>query len=130
MVGKFEEQYFDQLRALEQGIYGAYQANPDLVDFQVDKVLEGLERGYSAEINLKRSPALRLNPAETKVYDALKAVCDLHLGRDAVVQVGESALSLEEMLACVKRIRRSVSQMNGKGRQAYLEFISQFFENR
>ena len=127
MVGKFEDQYFDQLRAIEQAINSSFRQNPDLVDFQVDKVLESLVREYTAEVNVKRAPTLRLKPEEMRVYEQVKTACNLHLGRDPQVQIGEDAITTEEMIDCLKRIRRSVSQMGGKGRQSYLEFIDNFF---
>lgn len=127
MVGKFEDQYFDQLRAIEQAINQSFQQNPDLVDFQVDKVLEALVREYTAEVNVKRAPKLRLKPEEMRLYEEVKVMCNLHLGRDPQVQIGEDAITTEEMIDCLKRIRRSVSQMGGKGRQSYLEFIDNFF---
>lgn len=127
MVGKFEDQYFDQLRAIEQAINAQFQQNPDLVDFQVDKALEALVREYTAEVNVKRAPKLRLKPDEIKLYDQVKTVCNLHLGRDLEVQVGDAAITIEEIIDCLKRIRRSVSQMGSKGRQGYLEFLDNFF---
>jgi hypothetical protein len=127
MVGKFEEQYYDQLRAIERAIRATYQQEPDLVDFQVDKVLEGLVRLYQAERDQKRTPKLRLKADEKELQRALQQVCELHLGRDADVQIGADAITIDEMLDCLKRIRKSVTQMGGKGRQSYVNFLDDFF---
>ena len=128
MMTDFEQQYFDILHAIEQTIHNTHVQIPTLVDFQVNKVLEGLERTYTAEKRLRPAPNLRLNPEEKGLYDALWKVCGLYLGRDTEVPLGTAqTITLDEMIACVKRIQRSVHLMRDKGRQGYLTFIADFF---
>jgi hypothetical protein len=127
MADNFEETYFDVLRAIETAIYQTYQQEPDLVDFQVEKVLNGLTRHYQAQQRNKRAPKLRFNRLENTLLQNVRRVCELHLGRDPDVKIGAEAITTDEMIACLKRIQRSVNQMSGRGRQAYLEFLHTFF---
>ena len=127
MADNFEETYFDVLRAIETAIYQTYQQEPELVDFQVEKVLTGLTRQYQAQQRNKRAPKLRFNRLENMLLQNVRRVCELHLGRDPDVQIGAEAITTDEMIACLKRIQRSVDQMGGRGRQAYLEFLHTFF---
>lgn len=123
----FEDKYFDQLRAIEQTINSFARQHDDLVDFQVDKVLSSLEREYTAEIREKKPPRLKLKSDENQLYENVKAALGLHLGRDPEIDMGDQTITLEEAVACVKRIRRSVSLMSDQGRRGYLKFINQFF---
>jgi hypothetical protein len=127
MSENFEDTYFDVLRAIEMAIYETYQQHPDLEDFRVEKVLNGLARRYEAEKRNKRAPKLRFNSQENVLLQQVRRVCELHLGRDPDVQIGNEAITIDEIVACLKRIRRSVDQMGGRGRQAYLEFLHEFF---
>ena len=124
---KFEDQYFDVLRGIEETIHTSDQQLSDLVDFNVSKVLDGLIRSYSAEERVKPQPKLNFNSAENALAERVKQICELHLGRDADVPIGDKAITVSEMLACLKRIRRSVEQMGGRGRRGYLEFLTEFF---
>lgn len=128
MSDSFEQTYFDVLRAIELAVYSAFQRYSTLTDASVDKALDSLQRLYTAEVRGKAAPKLRLSQPESALADQIKAACDLHLGRDAEVMIGDAQRSLDEIIACLKRIRRSVKQMGKQGgRQAYLEFIRKFF---
>jgi hypothetical protein len=124
---KFEDQYFDVLRGIEEAIHVSDQQLSDLVDFNVSKVLEGLVRFYTAEERIKPQPKLNFNSAENALAERVKQICELHLGRDTDVPIGDKALTVSEMIACLKRIRRSVEQMGSRGRRGYLEFLTEFF---
>lgn len=128
MVGNFEQQYFDVLRLIEQTIHGEHVSNPSLADFQVAKVLEGLERTYTAEKKLRPAPALKLNAQEMRLYELLQQALGLYLGRNPDIQLeAQDQLTVDEVIACIKRIERSVHLMRDKGRQGYLHFIANFF---
>ncbi len=122
----FEEEYFDVLRAIETQIHTAYSDNPDLLDFNVDKALNGLVRTLQNEQRVKKAPKLKLKNAEQTIYKLLQSLADLYLGKDNDVKP-EQLLTVDEMIACFKRIQRSIKLMSDQGRQGYLNFIKQFF---
>lgn len=124
----FEQQYYDPLRAIELAITTIYRQKGELVDYNVEKALDGLVRHYTAQIRGKNAPKLRLNALESSVFEQVRMACDVHMGRDEAVPI-EQPLTLDETLACLKRIQRSVGQMRNQGRQAYLEFVDSFFSD-
>ena len=123
--GDFENNYLDQLRIIETAIMNTYYENNELVDFNVKKVLEGLERTYTAEIKGRKPPRLRLKPLEETLFKRVKAACDYLLGRTEK-KPGRYAINLGEANACLKRIQISVSLYREGGRQGYLNFLTNF----
>jgi hypothetical protein len=126
-----EEEYQDVLMSMESAIVGIYRDNPDLSDFQVDQALETLGRTYLSEKTGKPAPQPRSELAQ-KVFQALKFVCDWQLGRENIVDeegqpMGGGELDIDEILACLKRLRKSLSLWNKEGgSKGYLNYISQF----
>jgi hypothetical protein len=121
----FEEEYFDVLRAIETQIHTTYADNPDLLDFHVDKALNGLVRTLQNEQRGKKAPNLKLKNDEQAIYKLLQSLADLYLGKDDVKL--DQLLTVDEMVACFKRIQRSIKLMSDQGRQGYVNFIKQFF---
>ena len=121
----FEEEYFDVLRAIETQIYTAYSDNPDLLDFNVDKALNGLVRTLQNEQRGKKAPNLKLKSDEQTIYKLLQSLANLYLGKDDMKP--DQLLTVDEMVACFKRIQRSIKLMSDQGRQGYVNFIKQFF---
>lgn len=116
MAETFEEQYLDVLQNIEFAIVEVYRASPTLTDWNTEKVIKGLIRGYQAEA---REGALHLqnSPTLTGIVAARKSTCDWRLGHETMVvggvgsQVEEdkaSPITLEEIVACLKRIRLSI----------------------
>ena len=64
MADTFEEQYLDVLQNIEFAIGEVYRAHPELTDWNTEKVIEGLIRGYQAEVKGRRAPALKLSDLE------------------------------------------------------------------
>lgn len=129
-----EEEYLDVLQNIEFAIVSVYQQHPELVDFEVEQALNGLIRTYQSE-QLQRTPTPpALKPLEQAVYERVRSMCEWRLGRAELGSAGASpvistptALSLDEVIACLKRIRKSVQKWNRRGgRQGYLHFVSEF----
>jgi len=130
----FEEEYEDVLQNIEFGIVRVYHAQPTLLDVDVDHALEGLVRAYQAEQRGRAAPALRLSLPAQAVYDSVRPMCEWRLGREPLyteagkkLDVGPEPLTLDEIVACLKRVRKSVAfWTKERGRQGYLSFVSQF----
>lgn len=66
----------------------------------------------------------------------MKAICDWRLGDESVMSSATGkrgpqppTVSTEVIIACLKRIRKSVQRWNREGgRQGYLTFIKQFIQ--
>ncbi|HRX04420.1 MAG: hypothetical protein KDH08_20985 [Anaerolineae bacterium] len=130
----FEDDYLDVLQNVEAAIVGVYRTRPELVDYDVDVVLAALVKGYQAEQRQREKPALRLTELRQELYDAVGAMCEWRLGRTEFIDPktdqpmpGPPQLTIDEILACLKRIRTSVKRWTKDGgRQGYLTFIDKF----
>ena len=127
-----EDQYLDVLQNIEYAILSVYRENPDLLDYDVDKVLNLLWTEYRHEKQDKTTPAPQLGANAQRVYARVKSMCEWRLGRqklarekdDQPVEMDLKPLTLDEIMACLKRIRKSVELWTKQGgRQGYLYFI-------
>jgi hypothetical protein len=134
MPDTFEDRYLDVLQNIEFAIVSVYNEHPDLVDSNVDRALEGLTRVYHAEANQRTPPTLKLSEIDQTLFDRIQDMCEWRLGRGEAVQVQTDTSefkptpkTVEEIVACLKRIRLSVKRWTTQGgRQGYLRFISQY----
>ena len=121
------------LQNIEQAIISVYKDQRELTDYQVDSALEALGRTYLRE-KMGGAPVLPKNNLSIAVYESMKMMCDWRLGRANMVdeegqpmQAGMEALTIDEIQACLKRLRKSVSTWNKQsGTRGYLGYISQF----
>ena len=132
-----EEEYMDVFQNIEAAIVSAYRVEPKLDNWDVESAIDALIRQYQAEWRGKEVRPARLN-SELKrdVYDHVRTMCEWRLGRTVLeTDDGEplplpvEALTLEELVAILKRIRKSIRFWHKKGgRRGYLDFISQFIK--
>jgi len=123
---KVEETYLDVLQNIESAIANEYGNNASLKDRDVLEAIQELVRQYAAEERRQRSiPSVYLSPPSHAVFESVKEVCDLRLGRlehNAMEPVG-----LGELLACLKRIRSSIQYWTKRnGSRGYLNYMTPF----
>ena len=129
----FEDEYLDVLQNIEFAIVQIAHSHPDLTDYEVEKALNALMRVYKRP-DQDGEARLQAGSLAEEVYQAIKAMCDWRLGSELQTPEGLPAnlpqvdpLSLDEIQACLKRIRKSLQTWNKRGgRRGYLEFIDQF----
>ncbi len=136
MEMEFEDKYLDVLQNIESSIIGVWKKHPKMTDWDAQNAVEGLLRTYQAEVRQRRQPVLKLAPLAQETFDAVREMCEWRLGRREAVHAddeGESddipmrTVTLDEMIACLKRIRSSIELWNKEGgRRGYLNFVSQF----
>jgi hypothetical protein len=127
----FEEEYQDVLQNIEFAIVNVYRPRAELTDYDVETVLSELIRGYQAEQRQREVTPPSLNDLRQQLYDGLKMMCDWRLGRAELSRESgqgdlpsPSPLTVDEIIACLKRIRKSVQKWSKQGgRQGYLKFI-------
>lgn len=133
-MAEFEVEYQDVLQNIEAAIVSVYREHSELLDYEVASALNALIVGYQAEQKHRVSRPTALSPLAQQVFARMQVVCEWELGREALIAEESSAeipqpstLSLEEMIACLKRIRKSIQTWTQEGgRQGYLRFVSQF----
>src|SRR5574341_2410273 len=120
-MSTFEDEYLDVLQNIEMAIVSVYRENSDLTDYDVDKVLNLLWAEYRNEKTGRKTPMPFLNPNARLVYDRVREMCEWRLGRtdmigsDGAVAVKPKAISVEELMDCLKRIRKSVALWTKEG---------------
>lgn len=134
MAESFEDQYLGVLQNIEFGLVTAYQDHPNLVDTGTMYALDILIKSYSEELRGRTAAAPQFNPDEQAAYDGVRQVCEWRLGRAPMTDVKGrkldadiKAISVEEIISCLKRIRKSVDRWyRENGRRGYYEFIKQY----
>ncbi|NOT63323.1 MAG: hypothetical protein HOP19_24200 [Acidobacteria bacterium] len=130
-----EEDYLPVLQNLEFAYVTCYKNNARMNDHAALFVVEQLIKSYHAETQGRTYSPAGLQPHEQEAFDSVKAMCEFNLGRQALgygadaVNIPEGQLTVEELLACLKRIKKSIEfwQKRG-GRRQYFEFISGFIK--
>jgi hypothetical protein len=127
-----EDQHPDVLQNIEVFIVRKYHQYPSLTDYDVDKAIEALIRTYRNDATDKPEVLPRGDLAKA-VYAAVKSVCEWRLGRDDGISrdvnlpENPDPISMDVMILCLKRIRKSIAMWTKEGgRQGYLMFIEQF----
>ena len=133
----FEEQYEDVLQNIEFSIVSTYREHPEEIsDWSVEAALDALIRDYGAEHSGRTVRPARLSEAEQAIYDHVRVMCQWRLGRAQAQAEGDEAAAilqeiapktLDEIVACLKRVRTSVKRWHKTGgRRGYLDFVSQY----
>ena len=133
-MGEFEEKYNDTLRSMELTLVRPYRQLENLTDWETERAVNGLIRTYAAEQRGRKPPNLRLNALTQSVYDQLHVTCEGWLGRQPLLDeygnaatLDENALKVSEVVACLKRVRKSIQMWQKEaGRRGYFAFIDQF----
>jgi hypothetical protein len=128
-----EEEFPDILQNIEFGIMSVYRQNLLLLDYDVEAAVSALITRYRAEAENHEVRQLKLGECASAVYEAVEEMCEWRLGRKAFVPQGSTKelrskpVALDVILACLKRIRKSIQRWNREGgRQGYLKFVEQF----
>lgn len=134
MSTEFEDKYIAELHNIEFAITAVYRDYPELTDWDVLRAVESLINDYKAELAGREPRPVALKEAAEFVRDGMRGICEMHLGREhpmdengQPVDLGVQAITIEEIVACLKRIRRSVETWSKRnGRQGYLDFVKDY----
>ena len=128
------EQFHDVLQNIEYAILTVYQDDTSLLDLDVIDALDALIRRYGAEEKARNPPKLFLSGRARTVFDAAGKVSEWRLGRvplnapeDGTLIPADQRIGIVDILACLKRLRKSVPVWSERGgRQGYLNYVSDF----
>ena len=131
-----EEEYTDVLQIIESAIVNVYRQRRNLLDYDVEEALNTLILYYKAQQQQRAAIPHRLTERPEYIYQELKKICEGRLGRESLTKrspfgsgAGFEPLQVEDIVACLKRIRKSVQYWNKQGgRQGYLQFIEQYIK--
>jgi hypothetical protein len=131
----FEERYQDVLQNIEFAIVQVFRNHPEMTDWEALTAIEALLGIYRAEARGRQATPPSLGPLAEEVYDFVETMCEWRLGREEPFSNEEGEpmefpgepIALDELMACLKRIRKSINRWHRRGgRQGYLTFVSQF----
>ena len=130
----FEEKYQDVLHNIETALVQVYREQDEMTDWEALTAVNGLIRTYTAEQRGRKAPNLRMDILTQAAYDNVQFMCEWRLGRahlegeaGQAFDMGMEPKTVSEIVACLKRIRKSIElwQKEG-GRRGYFNFVSQF----
>jgi hypothetical protein len=127
-----EKDHLDVLQNIEFAIVSIHRRQPGLVDFDVENALGALITHYQAQDRAARLP--NLNARAQEVYELVKTMCEWRLGNEELLAADMKeggprppSVSVDVIVVCLKRIRKSVQKWNKEGgRQGYLTFVGRF----
>ncbi len=130
----FEDDYLDVLQDIEAAIVAVYRKRRNLLDYDVDEALDALIADYKAAKQNRPPRPHRLTKRPESVYEAVKTLCDWRSGQkdlltdsDLPLGQGPTPNTHEEIIACLKRVKKSVQRWNKHGgRQGYLNFVQEY----
>ncbi|HJW90742.1 MAG TPA: hypothetical protein VJ436_08890 [Anaerolineales bacterium] len=133
-MGEFEEEYLDVLQNIESTLARVYREDPKMSDYDALKAVQAVTRAYSNEAAARPARETQLNGPALQSYQNVHAICEWRLGRQSILNEKDhpakfeiEPLTLDEIIACLKRVQRSVEKWNKRGgRRGYFEFVSQF----
>ena len=131
---RVEDQYPDVLQNIEFGIVTAYKSHPEMLDYDVIRILEALIDKYAAEKIGRQLRHFSLSGVEQTLLENVRRMCEWRLGRGTLTDSPEKAkeiapepITIDEIVLCLKRIHKSVKKWNKEGgRQDYLQFVIQY----
>ncbi|MDX1606471.1 MAG: hypothetical protein R3202_09780 [Candidatus Competibacterales bacterium] len=131
---KIEEQYIDVLQNLEAGILMIFSQTNKLTDREVLAAIERLIATYEAEKRNRDRIPMPPPGRAGRVYEHCRRLCEWRLGHrylddDPTAEPALPAyqLSIPELIACLKRLRKSIRFWHKQsGRQGYLQYIQGF----
>ncbi len=131
---RVEEEHFDVLQNIETAIVTVYDREPNLHDLDVLDALEALIRSYMLEERGRSGASAKLPEPSQHVVDQTRRVCEWRLGRSPLNagdpwsdEDKQASISVPGLIACLKRLRKSVRFWNEQGgRQGYLNYVREF----
>lgn len=136
MSTEFEDEHLDVLHNIESALAACYRASNSMTDYEARAAVDALIRAYQAELKGRPAPVVRLNDDAQMARDAVFAMCEWRIGRQpapgmpadgALMLAGGDVTSIEDIVACLKRIRKSIDRWHKEGgRRGYFDFVSNF----
>ena len=133
---KPEDEYLDVLQNIEAVVVATWKKHREMTDYSVLRAYEAAIAHYKVLARGGTPKPEHLSGLDAAVYAAVQPICEWRLGRKPdrpPLATGDQAelplMPIEDLVACLRRLRKSVERWNRTGGQrGYLEFVSQFVE--
>jgi len=127
----FEDKDLDVLQNIEFAIVSVSRERSGLSDYNVMRALDALIGLYRAESRGHTQKPIALEDLDLAVFERVKAMCESRMGRAEQLDMAQLPPAIEknldDVLACLRKIRKSVDKWNKRGGpEGYLSFVSQY----
>lgn len=115
------------LEAIETAVVRVWRQHRDMTNYAVLRVYEAAIVYYHAlERGLTPKP-VSFTGVDGTLYDAVHEACEWSLGRRPGPESIKEPIRTEDLVACLRRLKKSVDFWTKQGgRQGYLTYIQQF----
>ncbi len=122
------EEYPDVLQNIEFAAVRVWQKHPEVTNYSVMWAYDAAIAYYQAIARGQAPKPVNLTGLDAKVFAAVQEICEWRLGRTPAPKASEvTPLAVEDLVACLKRLRKSVDFCTREGgRQGYLQHIQKF----
>ena len=122
------EEFEDVLKAIETSVIKIWDENPEMTNYTVMRAYEEATAHYKALAREQTPKPVKLPGLDGKLLEAVQAACERRLNHPIVDKDPKSKfLSVEDLVACLRRLRKSVDFWTKRGgRTGYMEYIQGF----
>jgi hypothetical protein len=125
------EENLDILQNLESAVAQVWRRHPEMSDYVAQRAYDAAYQQYRDEARGHTPKPCALTGLDREVFDALSAICEFRLGRNALSggpdEPAISPVPVSRLLDCLRELRKSVERHTKfGGRQGYLTFIDGF----
>ncbi len=131
---RVDEEFRNVLMNIEIQVIDIANDNPEIADYQVEKVYSALLSKYKALNRGKEAKEVNFKEPTDTLYTQVGAICSFFVGdikpKDEdgePINIPLDTISYEDMIACLKSLRKSVKLWNKEGGQkGYLNYVKEF----
>jgi len=131
-----DDKFMDVLQNLELAVIRVWRAHPELSDYAVMRAYDAAIAHYQATARGTVPKPDNLTDLDAEVFGAVQGVCEWRLGHrafegddDAATVAAVEPIAVADLVACLKKLRRSVDRWNRTGgRQGYLQLVGQYVQ--
>lgn len=128
MLTEFEDRYLDVLQNIECSLLSLIKDHPELSDYDMLCIIEYSLAYYKFQRTGRLAIAQnKLTGVRQKIFEKVLSICEWRLGKS--LPFGEKvpcgAITIEELLLCLKRIEKSIKFWTKQGgRKGYINFVA------
>ena len=131
---RVDQEFRNVLLNIEVQVIDIAHDNPEIADYQVEKVYSALLSKYKALARGKEAKDINFKNPTDLLYDQVNGVCGFFVGDiepenedGEVIDIPMEKISYQDMIACLKYLRKSVKLWNKEGGQkGYLNYVEEF----
>jgi hypothetical protein len=115
------------LKTIETAVVNVTRDKPTMTNYAALRAYEAAIKHYHAIARQQQSKPANLTGTDALLYEAVRTACEARLGRPISAESNAPALSHEDLVACLRRLKKSVEFWTEQGgRRGYLDFLTQF----